>query len=111
MQARADSFIIRPFPNSLAERVMPSPLTALSPIDGRYAAKADSLRGWFSEFGLIRARVIVEIRWLQQLSRHPGIAEVPAFSPEANRFLDTLAETFSEADAERIKTIELRYPD
>ena len=85
---------------------MLSNLTALSPVDGRYAGKADSLRPWFSEFGLIRARVTVEVRWLQQLSRHPGVAEVPAFSPEANAFLDTLVANFSETDAEWIKTKE-----
>ena len=85
---------------------MLSNLTALSPVDGRYAGKADSLRPWFSEFGLIRARVTVEVRWPQQLSRHPGVAEVPAFSPEANAFLDTLVANFSETDAEWIKTKE-----
>ncbi|MDO8328978.1 MAG: adenylosuccinate lyase [Fluviicoccus sp.] len=83
-----------------------SNLTALSPVDGRYAGKADSLRPWFSEFGLIRARVTVEVRWLQQLSRHPAVAEVPAFTPEANAFLDTLVANFSETDAEWIKTKE-----
>ncbi|WP_130413670.1 adenylosuccinate lyase [Fluviicoccus keumensis] len=83
-----------------------STLTALSPVDGRYAGKADSLRPWFSEFGLIRARVTVEVRWLQQLSRHPGVVEVPAFSAEANAFLDALVADFSEADAEWIKTKE-----
>ncbi len=85
---------------------MLSTLTALSPIDGRYASKADSLRPWFSEFGLIRARVIVEVRWLQQLSKHPQIKEVPEFSAATNQFLDTLVNEFSEADAQRIKTIE-----
>ena len=69
---------------------MLSTLTALSPIDGRYASKADSLRPWFSEFGLIRARVIVEVRWLQQLSHNPNILEVPEFSAEANAFLNQL---------------------
>ncbi|PTQ89198.1 adenylosuccinate lyase [Agitococcus lubricus] len=85
---------------------MLSTLTALSPIDGRYASKVDSLRPWFSEFGLIRARVTVEVRWLQQLSNHPKIAEVPAFSADANTFLDELVANFSEADAEWIKTKE-----
>jgi adenylosuccinate lyase len=85
---------------------MLSTLTALSPVDGRYAGKADSLRPWFSEFGLIRARVTVEVRWLQQLARHPGVAEVPALSDAANSFLDTLVANFSEADAEWIKTKE-----
>jgi adenylosuccinate lyase len=88
---------------SLLERVMLSTLTALSPIDGRYASKADSLRPWFSEFGLIRARVIVEVRWLQQLSKNPNIQEVPEFSAEANTFLNQLVDNFSESDAEWIK--------
>ena len=57
-------------------------LTALSPIDGRYAAKVDSLRPYLSEFGLIKARVTVEIRWLQALARHPDIAELPAFDAD-----------------------------
>jgi adenylosuccinate lyase len=82
---------------------MLSTLTALSPIDGRYASKADSLRPWFSEFGLIRARVIVEVRWLQQLSQNPSIHEVPEFSAEANTFLNQLVDNFSESDAEWIK--------
>jgi adenylosuccinate lyase len=82
---------------------MLSTLTALSPIDGRYASKADSLRPWFSEFGLIRARVIVEVRWLQQLSQNPNIHEVPEFSTEANTFLNQLVDNFSESDAEWIK--------
>lgn len=82
---------------------MLSTLTALSPIDGRYASKADSLRPWFSEFGLIRARVIVEVRWLQQLSNNPNIQEVPEFSAEANTFLNQLVDNFSESDAEWIK--------
>ncbi|MBH1969800.1 adenylosuccinate lyase [Moraxellaceae bacterium AER2_44_116] len=82
---------------------MLSTLTALSPIDGRYASKADSLRPWFSEFGLIRARVIVEVRWLQQLSQNPNIQEVPEFSDAANAFLNQLVENFSETDAEWIK--------
>ncbi|MDO9180190.1 MAG: adenylosuccinate lyase [Agitococcus sp.] len=82
---------------------MLSTLTALSPIDGRYASKADSLRPWFSEFGLIRARVIVEVRWLQQLSQNSNIHEVPEFSAEANVFLNQLVDNFSESDAEWIK--------
>jgi adenylosuccinate lyase len=60
-----------------------SSLTAISPIDGRYANKTQVLRTIFSEFGLIRYRVIVEIRWLQFLAAHPDIVEVPALSPEA----------------------------
>ena len=81
-------------------------LTALSPVDGRYAGKVDALRPLFSEYGLIRARVEVEVRWLQRLAAHPGIPEVPAFSAEANAVLDALVANFSEADAEWIKNTE-----
>ncbi|MEL0027672.1 MAG: lyase family protein, partial [Perlucidibaca sp.] len=83
-----------------------STLTALSPVDGRYAGKVDALRPIFSEFGLIRARVEVEVRWLQRLAALDGVAEVPAFSAEATAFLDQLVAGFSEADAEWIKTTE-----
>ncbi len=83
-----------------------SPLTALSPVDGRYADKTAALRQHFSEFGLIRARVTVEVRWLECLAAHPGIDEVPALSAEAQAFLDQLVKNFSVSDAERIKTIE-----
>src|SRR5690625_2549446 len=83
-----------------------SALTALSPVDGRYGSKADILREHFSEFGLIRARVTVEVRWLQRLAAHPGIAEVPALSAESSTALDALVRDFSVADAERIKDIE-----
>ena len=83
-----------------------SALTAISPIDGRYGSKTASLRGIFSEFGLIRARVEVEIRWLQCLANHPGISEVPAFSVEADKLLNAIVDDFSEASAQRIKDIE-----
>ncbi len=78
-------------------------LTALSPVDGRYASKVDALRPVFSEFGLIKARVEVEVRWLQRLSQLPAIAEVPAFSPEANKFLNDVVANFSLEDAQWIK--------
>lgn len=81
-------------------------LTALSPVDGRYAGKAEALREHFSEFGLIRARVIVEIRWLQRLAELAGITEVPPLSVEATAFLEALIRDFSLEDAERIKRIE-----
>jgi len=81
-------------------------LTAISPVDGRYGSKVSVFRNCFSEYGLIRNRVTVEIRWLQQLSRHPDIPEVPAFSAQANEFLDGLVTGFSLADAARIKEIE-----
>jgi adenylosuccinate lyase len=83
-----------------------NPLTALSPLDGRYAAKADALRPIFSEFGLMHRRVLVEVRWLLALGDHAGIAEVPPFSAAARQFLTSLADGFSLHDAERVKTIE-----
>ncbi|MFA5493797.1 MAG: adenylosuccinate lyase [Porticoccaceae bacterium] len=83
-----------------------TPLTAISPIDGRYGSKTSPLREIFSEYGLIKYRVIVEIRWLQRLAAHPGIAEVPAFSQQADALLDQLADGFNEQHARRIKDIE-----
>jgi len=83
-----------------------SALTAVSPVDGRYASKTIALRSYFSEFGLLKYRTIVEIRWLQKLSATDAIKEVPAFSQEANQYLNDIAENFSEADAQRIKEIE-----
>ena len=81
-------------------------LTALSPLDGRYAKKCDALRPYLSEFGLIAARVTVEVRWLQSLAKHDGITEVAAFSDATNQALDAIISNFSEDDALRIKTIE-----
>ena len=81
-------------------------LTALSPLDGRYASKCDALRPFLSEFGLIAARVAVEVRWLQSLANHPQISEITPFSAATNQALDQIISDFSEADAERIKTIE-----
>jgi len=83
-----------------------SALNAVSPVDGRYGSKTIALRKIFSEFGLIRFRVEVEVRWLQQLARHPQISEVPAFSTATNSFLDQLVANFSEAQAQQIKDIE-----
>ncbi|WP_297482324.1 adenylosuccinate lyase [uncultured Photobacterium sp.] len=83
-----------------------SALTAVSPVDGRYGSKTSVLRSIFSEFGLLKYRTIVEIRWLQKLAATDAIVEVPAFSAEANAFLDRIAAEFSEQDALRIKTIE-----
>ena len=83
-----------------------SQLTAISPIDGRYGARTDSLRPIFSEYGLIRHRIIVEIRWLQALAAHAGIQEVPALGAHADRVLNDIIETFSEQDAQRVKNIE-----
>ncbi|MFO7993859.1 MAG: adenylosuccinate lyase [Marinobacter sp.] len=81
-------------------------LTAISPVDGRYGSKVSVFRDIFSEYGLIRNRVTVELRWLQKLAAHPGITEVPAFSAEANQFLDNMVSGFSLTDAEQIKGIE-----
>lgn len=81
-------------------------LTAISPIDGRYASKTADLRPIFSEYGLIRHRVIVEIRWLQSLAAHPGVAEVPAFSPATQALLESVISDFSTQDARRVKDIE-----
>lgn len=81
-------------------------LTALSPIDGRYASKVDNLRPYLSEFGLIHARVTVEVRWLQTLANHADIHEIQPFSAATNERLDAIVANFSEADAMRIKDIE-----
>ena len=83
-----------------------SALSAISPIDGRYGSKTTALRGVFSEFGLIKNRVLVEVRWLQQLAAHSQITEVPAFSKEADALLNRIIDNFSEADAQAIKDIE-----
>ncbi len=81
-------------------------LTAISPIDGRYANKVEKLRPVFSEYGLIRFRVLVEVRWLQTLAKHPLIAEVNPFSSVATKLLNDIVNDFSEADAQRVKDIE-----
>ena len=83
-----------------------SALTAISPVDGRYGSKTTELRSIFSEFGLIKYRVTVEVRWLQALSAASAIKEVPAFSDEANALLNAIVDNFSEADAARVKEIE-----
>ena len=83
-----------------------SALTAVSPLDGRYGDKCTALRPIFSEYGLLRFRVEVEVRWLQQLASHPGIPEVPTLSAAANALLDSIVVDFSEEDAGRIKAIE-----
>lgn len=83
-----------------------SALSAISPIDGRYGSKTTDLRPIFSEFGLIRNRVIVEIRWLQKLAQTKEIFEVPEFSASANNLLNSIVDNFSEEDALRVKEIE-----
>lgn len=81
-------------------------LTALSPIDGRYASKCDALRPHLSEFGLIKARVTVEIRWLQALANNSAIRELAPFDDATNQFLNNIVDNFSEADAQAVKDIE-----
>ena len=83
-----------------------SSLTAVSPVDGRYAGRTSALRPIFSEYGLIRFRVMVEVRWLQRLAAHTGIPEVAPFSDEANALLNALVDDFQLAHAERVKEIE-----
>jgi len=83
-----------------------STLTAVSPVDGRYGSKTEDLRPIFSELGLIRHRVLVEVRWLQALADEPGIPEVRNLSGHARNILDGIAENFSEEDGHRVKNIE-----
>ena len=85
---------------------MSTTLTALSPLDGRYAGKAAALRPIFSESGLMHRRVLVELRWLLALADEPKIAEVPALSAAARAALLAIGDGFCEADGERIKAIE-----
>jgi len=83
-----------------------SALSAISPVDGRYGSKTKALRPIFSEFGLIKYRVTVEVRWLQKLAETSEIVEVPAFSNDANNVLNAIVDNFSEQDALSIKKIE-----
>ncbi|MBA0917204.1 MAG: adenylosuccinate lyase, partial [Nitrosospira sp.] len=85
-----------------------SPLTALSPLDGRYHGKVSALRPYFSEYALIRYRVQIEIEWFKALSQEPEISEVSVFSAKVVEYLDDLVTNFSEADAEAVKAIEGR---
>jgi adenylosuccinate lyase len=81
-------------------------LSAISPVDGRYAEKTVKLRAIFSEYGLMRYRVLSEIRWLETLAAHAAIAEVPALSATARDKLERIAENFTLEEAQRVKTIE-----
>ena len=83
-----------------------SSISALSPVDGRYGSKTAALRPYFSEFGLIYNRVLVEVRWLQCLAAHPQITEVSPLSAKANTLLENLIESFDEIAAQRVKDIE-----
>lgn len=81
-------------------------ITAISPLEGRYQDKVSDLRPIFSEYGLMRFRVLVEVRWLQMLAGHASLPELPTFSPRAYDLLNSLVDNFSEQDAVRIKHIE-----
>ncbi len=81
-------------------------LTAISPIDGRYLEQLSDLQPLFSEYGLIRHRVIVEIRWFETLANHKSIKELPALNQKSSEFLQNIIDNFLENDAKRIKQIE-----
>jgi len=83
-----------------------SSLTAITPLDGRYASQVDALRPYFSESGLMRYRVQVEVEWLIALAAEPAIVELPPFSPATITLLRNLVQQFSEADGARVKAIE-----
>ena len=83
-----------------------SSLTSLSPLDGRYAGKLDALRPEFSEYGLIRRRLQIEIEWLKTLAAEPHFAEIPAFSPATLAEVDALLADFSPLHAVEVKAIE-----
>src|SRR5207344_3080743 len=93
---------------ALSQAMPLTPLTALSPLDGRYFSKVAALSDMFSEFGLIRLRLRVEVEWLKALGNASDIGEVPAFSPAAAGQFDALVAEFSERDAEAVKAIEAR---
>ena len=84
---------------------MPDSLLAISPIDGRYTGKTEPLQLIFSEYGLIRNRAIVELRWLQALARHPEITEL-TISDDGHQKIETMVADFSTDDAARVKEIE-----
>ncbi|MFT7288847.1 MAG: adenylosuccinate lyase, partial [Halieaceae bacterium] len=88
------------------ESLPSGPLTAVSPLDGRYADKTAKLNPVFSEYGLMRRRVIVEVSWLLALSRDPALAEVPPLSPRAVDALNAIADDFDMSGAQEIKAIE-----
>ena len=81
-------------------------LSAISPLDGRYAGKVGGLRELFSEQGLIYHRVLVEVRWVQFLAAHPGIEGIGPFAPPVNDFLDKLLANFDRDAAQKVKDIE-----
>src|SRR5882672_270055 len=86
----------------------PTPLTALSPLDGRYRDKVAGLTHYFSEYGLIRYRVFVEIEWMKAMAAAKGLPEIKPFASETITRLDELAAKFSVSDGEAVKAIEAR---
>ncbi|HKB82307.1 MAG TPA: adenylosuccinate lyase, partial [Burkholderiales bacterium] len=85
-----------------------SALTALSPLDGRYRDKISRLSDYFSEFGLIRFRILVEVEWLKALCAAKALEDIPALSPATVRQLDAVVRDFSVIDGEAVKQIEAR---
>src|SRR3954454_6190785 len=85
---------------------MPSPLAALSPLDGRYARTADPLRDYFSEQALIRYRIRIELAWLDALAAEDAVRELKPFSKKTSADFARLVAEFSERDAEQVKNIE-----
>ena len=83
-----------------------NPISALSPLDGRYGAKLKTLQPYFSEYGLIRYRLTVELEWFKALSAEPALAEIAPFSGATLQMLERIVQTFSEADAQAVKAIE-----
>ena len=81
-------------------------LNALSPLDGRYAEKADPIREFLSEYALIRYRVLVEVRWLEHLANEPAIAELPPLEAPVKDLLNRIVDSFSLEDARRVKALE-----
>src|SRR5687767_4279928 len=83
-------------------------MQALSPLDGRYASKVDSLRAFFSEEALIRARIFVEVKYFQMLAATPAIKDLKALKPKQKEALDKIIRDFTQADADAVKKIEAR---
>ena len=88
------------------ERIHHSNICAISPIDGRYSTKTEKLKDIFSEYGLIRNRLIVEIKWLESLCANDQVTHAKTLSTEAQKFLNSIIENFSYERADKIKEIE-----
>ncbi|GLJ41671.1 hypothetical protein SUGI_0862420 [Cryptomeria japonica] len=105
-ESTANSFEETTHMNTVLEELELSELTAVSPLDGRYASKVKELRSIFSEYGLIRYRVFVEVQWLLKLMQIPGITEVPNFSKETRSYLEDIVKNFNIEDALEVKRVE-----